>query len=61
MKAQGGTVHRLKDQGGVPYLVLGDQWVGFEDKQSLKKKVSCISLSGNKSRWILYWISVLRN
>jgi len=41
MKQAGGKVYRLEDQR-VPYLVLGDQWVGFEDKKSIGEKVQFI-------------------
>ena len=39
MISQGATVKRIDDQQ-VPYLVKGDQWVGYDDPQSIKDKVS---------------------
>jgi len=39
--ASGATVTRLEDQR-VPYLVMGDQWVGYEDVESIGEKVAFI-------------------
>ena len=40
MLKTGGQRHWI-DGEQVPYVVKGDQWVGYDDKQSLKEKVSC--------------------
>ncbi|XP_041364781.1 chitotriosidase-1-like [Gigantopelta aegis] len=39
MEKNGGQVHRIAEAGNVPYLVHGDQWVGYDDEQSLRTKV----------------------
>ena len=38
---QGATIHRIDDQQ-VPYLVKRDQWVGYDDVESIKNKVRSI-------------------
>ena len=38
MLKTGGQRHWI-DGEQVPYVVKGDQWVGYDDKQSLKEKV----------------------
>ena len=38
MLKSGGTKHLIADQK-VPYVVKGSQWVGYDDKESLKAKV----------------------
>lgn len=30
---------RMADESGAPYIVNGDQWVGYDDAQSINKKV----------------------
>ncbi|XP_035824887.1 chitotriosidase-1 [Aplysia californica] len=45
MLQEGANVTRLPDER-VPYLVLGNQWVGYEDKESLKEKVQFIKDQG---------------
>jgi hypothetical protein len=38
MLKSGGTRHWIPEME-VPYVVKGDQWVGYDDPQSLKLKV----------------------
>ena len=38
MQRQGANTYYIKDQE-VPYIVLGNQWVGYDDVDSLKIKV----------------------
>ncbi|KAK3089326.1 hypothetical protein FSP39_002736 [Pinctada imbricata] len=45
MLKTGGTRHYLPD-AMVPYLVKGDQWVGYDDPDSLKKKVDFVKQGG---------------
>jgi len=48
----GGTKYYIDDQK-VPYVVKGSQWVGYEDKDSLKTKVkSSLKLSLNSILYI---------
>nr|ABX82529.1 chitotriosidase [Equus caballus] len=42
---KGATEHRIEDQK-VPYAVQGDQWVGFDDVESFKTKVSYLKQKG---------------
>uniref|UniRef100_A0A671EIT1 Chitotriosidase-1 n=1 Tax=Rhinolophus ferrumequinum TaxID=59479 RepID=A0A671EIT1_RHIFE len=42
---KGATEHRLTDQK-VPYAYNGDQWVGFDDVESFKSKVSYLKQKG---------------
>lgn len=30
-----------RDSFGFPYMVRGDQWIGFDDSQSIRQKVRC--------------------
>lgn len=39
MERNGGQVHRIAEQE-VPYIVKGDQWIGYDDPQSLQNKVN---------------------
>ena len=34
---------RHRDNAGSPYMVLGDQWVGYEDQDSVIRKVAHFS------------------
>ena len=45
MLKSGGQRHYMGDQA-VPYLVQGDQWVGYEDIDSLRTKVRRSRTSG---------------
>lgn len=45
MLKSGGTRHWIPEME-VPYVVKGDQWVGYDDPQSLKLKVG----RGNRHR-----------
>ena len=40
MLKTGGTRHWIPEME-VPYVVKNDQWVGYDDPESLKKKVVC--------------------
>uniref|UniRef100_A0A8C4MXF5 Chitotriosidase-1 n=1 Tax=Equus asinus TaxID=9793 RepID=A0A8C4MXF5_EQUAS len=42
---KGATEHRIEDQK-VPYAVQGDHWVGFDDVESFKTKVSYLKQKG---------------
>lgn len=35
--------YRYEDASGSPYLVNGDQWVGYDDAQSIRRKVRIFS------------------
>lgn len=39
MSRSGGQLFRIPEQK-VPYMVKGDQWVGFDDPESLELKVN---------------------
>lgn len=41
----GGTTHWIKEQE-VPYVVKGDQWVGYDDKKSLTIKTNWVKSNG---------------
>ncbi len=38
MIKQGGVIHHELEQM-VPYVVKGDQWVGYDNEESLRQKV----------------------
>ncbi|ELK34988.1 PREDICTED: chitinase-3-like protein 1 [Myotis davidii] len=42
---RGATVHRLPDQR-VPYATKGNQWVGYDDQESVKNKVQYLKNQG---------------
>ena len=46
MIKNGAKVYRMED-ARVPYLVNGNQWIGYDDPQSLREKVSnsCLKFS----------------
>ncbi|GAB1609167.1 chitotriosidase-1-like isoform X1, partial [Argonauta hians] len=52
--AEGGKVHRIAEQK-VPYVVKGNQWIGYDDPQSLTTKVQWIKANnfGGIAVWAL--------
>lgn len=48
MLNNGGTRHWISEME-VPYVVRGDQWVGYDDEQSLRLKVNIFFTGGSRS------------
>ncbi|XP_050394209.1 chitotriosidase-1 [Patella vulgata] len=45
IKKSGGQVHRIKEQD-VPYIVKGDQWIGYDDTTSIREKARYVKDNG---------------
>ena len=43
---QEGASYIWDDEMKVPYLVKGDQWVGFDDERSIRNKMDWIKTNG---------------
>ncbi|VDH99458.1 chitinase [Mytilus galloprovincialis] len=52
MIADGAKVYRDKEQK-VPYLVQGDQWIGYDDKESFTEKANWVKQ--NKFGGVMFW------